>query len=308
MSKKKSILIVGATGAQGGSVARRLLSSGGYAVRCMTRNPDSEAATRLRAAGADIVGGDLDDKASLDAAIAGCRCVFGVTNYWEHFEREYEQGKTLVDAVAAAGVDHFILSSLPGALKMTNGELGVPHMDIKARLEDYARGLKLAATYVHVAFYYENFLTAFPPRREPGGSFTFGFPQDDVPLACVDVEDLGGVVAAILARGDEFKGRTVGVVGDEQPVTSYAATMSSVTGVRIEYKHIPRDVFASYGFPGAADLANMFELQRRFMPSRRKDLELCRALYPEIRTFDAWMAANKGRFQAILRRGAGATH
>ncbi|MEA2462544.1 MAG: hypothetical protein QOJ98_291, partial [Acidobacteriota bacterium] len=136
---RKKILVVGATGAQGGSVARNLLARGRFDVRALTRNANSPAAQELRALGAEIVQGDLDDPASIRVAVEGCYGVFGVTNFWEHFQREAEQGRNLVAAVADAGVQHFVFSTLPPVEKATNGALRSPHFDIKAEHEEYAR-------------------------------------------------------------------------------------------------------------------------------------------------------------------------
>ena len=302
----KTILVTGATGAQGGGVASHLLSSGRYAVRCLTRKPQSDKAAALRQAGAEIVPGDFEDPSSLKAAMQGCYGVFGVTNYWEAFEREVPQGKNLVDAVALSGIEHFIFSSLPSATKLTHGQLDVPHIESKATIEEYARGLGLPATYVHVAFYYENFLTFFPPRRLEDGSYAFAFPQGDAPLATVAVEDVGGVVTALFDRGPDNQGRVLAIAGDEQPCQEYAATMSRITGQRIAYRHMPREAFAALGFPGADDLANMFELFRRFIPSRRAEIEECRMLYPGIRTFETWLVENQERFRGVLSANAGA--
>jgi uncharacterized protein YbjT (DUF2867 family) len=302
----KTILVTGATGAQGGAVASHLLSSGRYAVRCLTRKPESERANVLRQAGAELVRGDLEDTASLKAAMKGCYGVFGVTNYWEHFDREYPQGVNLVDAVAASGIEHFVFSTLPSPKAISHGELDVPHCDLKARLEEYSRGLSLPATYIHVAFYFDNFLTYFPPRRLADGSFVFGFPQGDAPLAAVAVEDVGPVVTALLDRAEEYMDRTLVVAGDEQPCQAYAATMSRITGERIAYQHVPREAFAALGFPGAADLANMFEFFRRCVPSRRAAIEESRMLYPGMRSFETWLKANQSRFRAVLSANAGA--
>ena len=151
-----------------------------------------------------------------------------------------------------------------------------------------------------MAFYYENFLTFFPPRPQGDGSYGFGFPQGDTPLAAVSVEDVGGVVAPIFARPDEFTGRTVGIVGDDRPVSAYAEAMSRALGQRVTYQHVPREVFASFGFPGAEELPNMLGVQRRFVPTRRADLEASRARYPGIRRVEAGIAKNTPRLKAVL--------
>lgn len=292
----KKILVVGATGAQGGSVARHLLAEGKFGVRCLTRTPDSDNAAALAKAGAEIVKGSLDDLDSLHEAIKGCYGVFGVTNFWEHFDKEYQQGKNLVDAVKGADLDHFVLSTLPYVKKLTGGELDVPHFDIKGKLEEYTRNLGIKATFVHVAFYYENFLSFFPPQKQEDGTFAFGFPQGHTPLAAVAVEDMGGVVKAIFNRPSDFIGRVVGIVGDDLPPRSYADTMTRILGKKVVYNFIPKEVFASFDFPGAEDLANMFDYNRVHIPNRKADLEESRSLYPDIQSFEAWLAANKDKF------------
>ncbi|CAA9307064.1 MAG: hypothetical protein AVDCRST_MAG11-1223 [uncultured Gemmatimonadaceae bacterium] len=297
---KPTILVTGATGAQGGSVARHLLAAGRWNVRALTRRPDGAPARALSAAGAQVVAGDLGDPPSLRSALEGCDGAFGVTNFWEHFDAEAAHGRNLLDAVAASGARHFVFSTLPSYYQLSGGELRVPHCDIKGQLEDDARERGLPVTFVRVAFYYENFLSFFPPRPQEDGSFGFGFPQGDTPLAAVSVEDVGGVVAPIFARPDAFTGRTVGVVGDDRPVSAYAEAMSGALGRRVAYRHVPREVFASLGFPGAEELANMFDVQRRFVPTRQDDLEESRALYPAIRSFDAWVAANAPQLERVL--------
>ena len=168
------ILVVGATGMQGGGVARQLLKSGTFKVRCMTRRPESEPARLLQQQGAEVVQADLDDPASLKRAVHNCTAVFGVTNFWEAYFREYDQGVNLIDAAAAeAGVGHLVLSTLPSSRKISRDVIDLPHFETKARMEEYARFQHLPFTFVHVAFYYENFLNYFPPLRQPDGSYSF---------------------------------------------------------------------------------------------------------------------------------------
>jgi uncharacterized protein YbjT (DUF2867 family) len=300
MADRKTVLVTGATGAQGGSVARHLLEGNGFTIRCLTRNPNSDKAQALAAIGADVIQGDLDDRSSLDTALAGCEGVFGVTNFWEHFDREAQHGKHLIDAVADSNVSHLVLSTLPDAYDLSGQKLEVPHFDIKARLERYARGKDIGATFVHVAFYYENFLSFFPPQKQEDGSYAFGFPQGDTRLAAVAVEDVGGVVTPIFKDPAKFRGRVVGIVGDDRPPAEYAKLMSDALGKQIVYNYIPRETFATFEFPGAEDLANMFEFNRLYIPNRRADLDECRALYPAMQPFDKWVSANWARLDAVL--------
>jgi hypothetical protein len=278
----KKILVVGASGAQGGSVARHLLSEEGVSVTCLTRNPGSDNAVALARAGAEIVEGDLNDADSVYEAAKDCWGVFGGTNFWEHFDNEFQQGKNLVDAASNAGCEYLVLSTLPYINKITKGALVVPHFDMKGQVEEYARSTGIRATYVHMAFYYENFLSNCLPRVQEDGTYGFGFPQGDTRL---------------FKDPSTYKDRVVGIVGDDQPPANYAEIMSRILGKTVKYNYIPRDVFASFDFPGAEDLANMFEYNRLHIPDRQTDLEESRALYPGIQNFEFWLENNKDRFK-----------
>lgn len=300
MNNRRTILVVGATGAQGGSVARALLARNQYAVRALTRKTDSPAAQALREAGAEIVQGDLDDPASLRAALEGVYGVFGVTNFWEHFDKEEVHGRNLVEAVAAANVQHFVFSTLPPVEKATNGALKSPHFDIKAEHEELARSLNIPATFIHVPFYFENFLYFFPPRPAGDGTYQFGFPQGDTPLAAMSVADVGPIVAKVFEQPETYIGQTLALAGDEIPATAYAEAMGRATGLDVRYAYVPRETFAALGFPGAEDLADMFEFYRLHIPSRAKDIDGFRALNPELQSFDTWIAKNADKLKASL--------
>lgn len=297
---KQIIVVFGATGAQGGSVARQLLARGRFAVRAFTRNPESAKAQELRELGAEVVKGDLGDPASIRAALAGAYGAFGVTNFWEHFEKEAEHGRNLVDGVAAAGLQHFILSSLPPIEKATNGALKSPHFDIKAEYEERARQLGIPSTFVHVPFYFDNFLAFFPPRPAGDGSYQFGFPQGETPLAAMAVEDVGKVVAPMFEQPEAFIGKVVKLAGDEIPPGEYAAVMSDVLGADVRYNYIPREVFAGFGFPGAEDLADMFEFYRLHIPSRRAEIAEWKARVPELQDFRTWAGRNAGKLRGAI--------
>ena len=298
----KTIAVFGATGAQGGSVARALLSDGKYQVRAVTRNPASPAARKLRELGAAVVKADLDSPPSLNAALRGVDGVFGVTSFWEHYALEAKHGRHLIEAVAAAEVKHFVFSTLEPIADATGGKLRSPHFDIKAELEQITRERGIPASFIHVAFYDENFLAFFPPRPAGEGSYQFGFPQGDTPLAAVAVEDVGKIAVPLF---DEVPmGRVVKVVGDEMPAARYAEILGAVTGAQIRYGHIPRETYAALGFPGAEDLADMFEYYRSHIPRREPEISLCRSIAPDMQTFAVWARRNKSRLRAAIIQAA----
>jgi uncharacterized protein YbjT (DUF2867 family) len=160
-----TILVVGATGKQGGGVARHLLTRGMFNVRCITRRSDSESAKVLKQLGADVLQADLDDRASISRVMHGCEGVFGVTNFWEAYLREYNHGVNLINAASNAGVAHLVLSTLPSAKSISHGAIELPHFETKARMEEHTQRQNVPFTFVRVAFYYENFLSYFPPVR-----------------------------------------------------------------------------------------------------------------------------------------------
>ena len=122
MADKKIIAVTGATGAQGGGLARAILADpgGGYALRAVTRDPNKDKAKELAAKGAEVVKADLDDVESLKKAFAGAHGVYAVTNFWEHFsaEKEKAQAKNIAEAAKAAGVKHVIWSTLEDTRKL----------------------------------------------------------------------------------------------------------------------------------------------------------------------------------------------
>jgi uncharacterized protein YbjT (DUF2867 family) len=297
---RKIILVTGATGSQGGSVAKTLLKESGFRVRVLTRNVRSQKAQLLARAGAEVVEGDFDNRSSLAAAMQDVYGVYGVTNFWEHFAKEYQQGVNLVDAAKEAGVQHIVLNTMPDYYQLSRGSFSVPQCDIKAALEHYTVRSGLQATFLHVAFYYENFFSLFPLQKGEDNSFHFGFPQGETRLAMASVEDVGGVALSVFENASAFSGKVVGVVGEDYTCDEYAAIMSQVLRRNIRYNHIPRDVYAAYGFPGAEEIANMFEVQRLFIPERTADLMESYRLNPSMQSFESWVERNKYRFFSFL--------
>jgi uncharacterized protein YbjT (DUF2867 family) len=116
MAPKKTIAVLGATGAQGGGLVRAILSdpAGEFTARALTRNPDSEKAKALADLGAEVVAADVDDVDSLTKAFEGAHGAFCVTFYWEHFspEKELAQARNMAEAADRAGVEHVIWSTL----------------------------------------------------------------------------------------------------------------------------------------------------------------------------------------------------
>ncbi|HEY7862814.1 MAG TPA: NmrA family NAD(P)-binding protein, partial [Thermoanaerobaculia bacterium] len=140
---KKTIAVVGATGAQGGGLVRAILAdpSGGFSARALTRNTQSDKARALAAQGAEVVAADVDDPASLRRAFDGAHGAFCVTFFWDHFspDKEKAQARSMADAAKAAGVAHAVWSTLDDTrervplsddrMPTLQGRYKVPHFD-----------------------------------------------------------------------------------------------------------------------------------------------------------------------------------
>ena len=265
--RRPTILVIGATGAQGGGVARHLLADGRWTVRALTRNPQSSAARTLRDAGVEIAVGDLDVPSSLRRAMVMCHGVHGIASVQPHRGQAHRghalpHGLAIVDAAAAANVKHLVL------------QFGADTP--LAPQQRWARLCGVPTTFVRAAFHYEHLLHGALPRpavdeqaRGAGGT------GDAAPLAAVSAEDVGGVVAAIFARRREHVGRPVAVVCDVRPAHESADVLARTLG-----RPVTRGLLSFP--PHAADTPSSA------WPAAAADLEASRRLFPRLRTFEQW--------------------
>ena len=235
MIENGDILVTGATGKQGGAVARELLARG-YHVRAMTRNPDGEAAQALAQLGAKVVWGDLDHPASLAEAVQGVWGVFSVQNTWEAgVGKEEEQGKRFAQICKEGGVQHFVYSSVASAQRKT----GIPHFDNKWRIEETIRGLQFPfRTILRPVFFMENFLT---PWFKPGldeGKLTVGIRPATV-LQMIAVRDIGRYGAWAFENYKVLNGRAIDIAGDGQTMPETARIIGAAADRKIEFAPTP---------------------------------------------------------------------
>lgn len=312
MAEKKVIAVVGATGAQGGGLVRAILAdpSGGFAARAITRNTRSDKAQALAGLGAEVVGADLDDAESLAAVFAGAHGAFCVTNFWEHFspEKELAQAGALARAVRETGVSHVVWSTLEDTRRFVSldddrmptlmGRYKVPHFDAKGEANALFAASGVPTTFFHTSFYWDNLIHfGMEPKRGADGKLAFVLPMADRKLPGIAVEDIGRCAYGVFQRGGELAGKTIGVAGEHLTGVEMAAGLSRALGEEVAYAYVPPEVYRTFGFPGADDLANMFQFNRDFSDDfcTLRNLELSRSLNPALQTFDAWLAANAGR-------------
>lgn len=306
------ITVFGATGAQGGGLARALLQDPQrrLRVRAITRHPGGTGAQALSALGAEVIQADLDDPASLLRAMQGAHGAFCVTNYWEHQspERELRQAEHMAEAARAAGLRHVIWSTLEDSraylppngeqMPVLLGRYNVPHMDIKGQADRLFSDRDLPLTRVYTSFYWDNLIHfGMGPQRGADGRLLFVLPMGEKLLPGIAAEDIGACVARLFLQGEAAIGRSVGLAGEHLSGAQMAEALSMALGEPVQYLAMPPQQYAQLGFAGAEDLANMFQFKHDFNLSYcgARPVQPLRELYPALQDFRAWLAANARR-------------
>lgn len=310
MSDTKVIAVVGATGAQGGGLVRALAAdpSSGFVARAITRDPDGEKAQALKALGVEVVQADLDDQASLERAFAGAYGAFCVTNFWEHFspDKEIAQARNLAEAAQATGVKHVIWSTLEDTRDLVpldddrmptlNENWKVPHYDGKGEADDEFTDRGLPVTLLRTSFYWENMIYfGMGPQRGEDGALAITFPIAESRLPGMAAEDIGKTALGIFKAGDAFIGKTVSIAGEHLSGAEMAAALSEAIGEPVGYNAVSPEAYRGFGFPGAEDLGNMFQVTSEFEVEYAgpRDIEATRLLNPELKSFRVWLVENK---------------
>jgi uncharacterized protein YbjT (DUF2867 family) len=308
-SSRKIIAVVGATGAQGGGLVRSILADPGgeFAVRAITRDPDSPKARALAAAGAEVVAADLSDRAAVARAFAGAYGAYCVTFFWNHFSPDQERAEAhaMADAAKQAGVQHVVWSTLEDTRRWVPlddermptlmGKYKVPHFDVKGEADDYFRSTGVPVTCLLTSFYWDNLIHfGMGPKAGPDGKLYFALPMGDRALPGIAAEDIGRCAHGVFKQGAELAGRTVGIAGEHLTGAQMAAGLAHALGRDVTYQAVPFEVFRGLGFPGAEDLGNMFQFNHDFAADFRaaRNVEFSRSLNPRLLDFDQWLAAH----------------
>jgi uncharacterized protein YbjT (DUF2867 family) len=308
MADKKIIAVVGATGAQGNGLVRAILNdeSGAFAARALTRNPSSDKAKALAAAGAEVVAADVDDEASLRRAFDGAYGAYCVTFFWDHFsaEKEIEQAGKMARAAKAAGVKHVVWSTLDDTRKLVplddprmptlQGKYKVPHFDGKGEADQQFRDAGVPTTFLLTVFYWENMIYfGTGPKKGPDGEYYLTMPMGKAKLPAIGVDDIGKCALGVFKRPDLI-GKTIGIAGGAPTGEEMASKLSKALGVTVKYNDVAPEVYRGFGFPGADDMGNMFQFKRDFNDAyvKSRSVELARELNPELQSFDEWLASH----------------
>lgn len=312
MSGKKIIVVLGATGSQGGGLVRAILNdpSGEFTARAITRNVNSDSAKELARLGAEVVAADVDDRESMRRAFEGAYGAFCVTFFWAHFsvEREMAEARMMAELAKETELKHVIWSTLEDTrnwvplsddrMPTLQGKYKVPHFDGKGESDAYFRELEVPTTWLLTSFYWDNFINfGMGPQRGPDGKLAITFPMGDKKLPAIAAEDIGKCAYAIFKRGNEFIGKTVGIAGEHLTGSEMAAEFSRALGQEVVYNSVSPDVYRGLGFPGADDIGNMFQFKRDFEEyfTGARNPSVARGLNPELQDFKTWLSRNISR-------------
>jgi uncharacterized protein YbjT (DUF2867 family) len=313
MSHDNVVTVLGATGTQGGAVARALLADGAFTVRAVTRDAASPKAQILAGLGAHVMEASLTDEGGLRRAFDGAYGAFLVTPYWEHRSpaRELAEVENLISAAQASGLRHVIWSTLEDTreaiaaaddrMPFIGDGYRVPHFDVKGGAADalFAKS-GLPTTYLLLSFFWDNLLTLARPQRDPDGTLALHLPLGDTAVAGMASDDIGQAVLRVLRRPSETIGATVPVAGEHLTGEQMAAALSTVLGEPVAYRPPSHDQFRGLGFPGADELGNMFQYYAEFSGAYRglREREATRAFNPDPLSLTDFLAAHRAELEA----------
>jgi uncharacterized protein YbjT (DUF2867 family) len=272
---QRKILIIGATGQQGGTLARLLLQKK-HKVYALTRNIQSPAAQDLRNKGANIVKGDLDDSDSLERAVKDAESIFLMgTPFEDGTEGETRRGKLMADIAKENTVEHLVYSSVAHADKNT----GIPHFESKYDVEQHIKNLGIPYTIIGPTFFMENL-------RAPGleqGQLALPLSPSSI-LQQSALENIAEFSALVLERRKPFLGKRIDIASDQVTGEQAAKILSNELGHRIRYIQIPLERVRQ----SSEDMALMYEWYERVGTSI--DITNLHQEYPEVGwlTFKDW--------------------
>ena len=294
--KKQPVLVFGATGQQGGSVATALLKSG-WPVRALVRDKASAKSHQLRDAGVELVQGTFAETDVLRAAMRNVHGVFSVQPSSGQGPElglsdadEERFGKAIADLAVETGVQHLVYTSV-GAV--SDKPTGMGHFDTKARIEAHIRTLPITATIIRPAAFME--MLMMPGFGLDEDRFNF-FMGPDQSMQLLAVEDIGKFVTAIFAEPTRFGGQTFEIAGDAVTGRDIEAAFSETAGRPIKYARFTDEVLAANPF-----LVQLTALLDEGLLAGHADLDALRTINPEMKTFRSWLAGSgRKAFEAAL--------
>lgn len=280
----EKILVTGATGQQGGTLAKLLLQKN-HKVYALVRNIQSPAAQELKKEGANLVKGDLDNLDSLEQAVNGVDSIFLMgTPLEDGIEGETRRGKMMADIAKEKNVKHLVYSSVANADRNT----GIPHFESKYKVEQHIQNLGIPYTIIGPTFFMENLLTYLKPGLEQGQLALPLSPSSILQQSAV--QNIAEFSALVLEHSKTFLDKRIDIASDEVTGEQATKVLSNELGHKIRYVHIPLDRVRE----GNEDMARMFEWYEKV--GTGIDIPSLHQEYPQVNwlSFKDW-AKSQGR-------------
>ncbi|PVF95815.1 NAD(P)-binding protein [Serendipita vermifera] len=281
MSTKPIIVVFTATGKTGGGMIDAILEDGTFTARAVTRNPESEAAKAIAAKGVEVVKADLDEPATLEAAIKGAYGVFGVTDFWTSFHGEVQQGKNIVDAAKKAEVKHFVWVTLDHS--------GVPHWDTKAEVDDYLKDSGIPRTSLYTSWFAENIGSPFfPIKRQPSGELLLDLTyKTDGQLGAIYAGDIGKWGLVAFKDPKTWVGKDMKVITEWITPREIAQIVEEELGEKTVIKEVDDEKWKAmrHEVPNFEELWLNFEwLNKNYPDGKGRDIDFSKSLIPHATT------------------------
>ena len=300
----KLLVVFGATGNQGKSVVEYVLKdpefSKEYTIRAVTRDPSSASSKSLNDLGTEVVQGDLEDRASVKAALEGAFAVFlATTSVYDGKleEREFAVGKSTADLAVAAGAQMLIYSSLTHAGSVSKGKYkNMGHFDSKAEVEQYIRTLPIKSAFFAPGSFMQNFETHMSPQPLGDGSYAlFNFISPDAQLPLIDIlGDAGKWVGAVLAEPDKYNGKFFAASTRLYAYAEVAEIIGKKKGKKVVYQQVPLDTFKSFLLPTMSpyivDMFSWIQDEGYYGPGSKEQVEWAAAqTRGKLTTLEEWL-------------------
>ena len=283
MESAKTIFVTGATGNQGGAVARNLLAQG-FRVKALTRNPDSQKAKNLKQLNAEVIKGDLNEPSSFAEHLTNIHGVFSVQTYENGIEKEIKQGIALADLAKQHDVSQFVYSSVIGS----DAHTGIPHWESKFIIENHIKELSLHYTILRPASLYENFLIPQVKSRIVKGKLVTPANKDTV-QQFISSEDIGKISTEIFTHPSLYEGETMVLAAEELSMHEVATIFSAALNKKITYSKLP--ALITRLFMGK-DLYKMFDWINNNDAVFLKDMAGFKKQFPQLLDLKSWIKQN----------------
>ncbi|MCW2880849.1 MAG: NmrA family transcriptional regulator [Sphaerisporangium sp.] len=285
-NQKGPVLVIGATGQQGGAAVRELLARG-WTVHALVRDTDKPGAQSLREAGAGLVTGDLDDPSSLRAAMSSVHGVFVVLTMMtgprvtlDGVAAEVRRGKAVADIAKETGIGHLVYSSSSGADLHTK----IPHVESKARIEEHIRALELPATVLRPAFFMDNFASLTRPVLADGELVVSLAVRPETRMRLIATRDIGAFAAIAFDQPERFLGRDIEIAGDDLTGSAIAGIFGRACDRPARFQQVPIEQLRAFD----EEVAKMFQwLDNRAVEGL--DFSTLREHHPGLMTLETWL-------------------